>query len=114
MKMNALNKLYTRLLQVGFIVLRQAIASDERAWVQAEVELLHNVPSLIGEANTKRHEYFWFAERAHYLDWISAHGSPEAKSRKQTYYEPVWREMEPLVMELVAAKQQAVKSAIGR
>jgi hypothetical protein len=93
-----LNALYCRLLQLGFIVLRQAIHSRNDDWIQAEIELLHNVPSLIGEANLERHRYFWFTERTHHIEWASAPGRDEAKSRMLTYYEPTWREMEPVLL----------------
>lgn len=88
---------YKHILEVGFIVMRQAVESGDRDWIDAEIELLHNVPSLIGEENKHRHRYFWDKERAHYLDWVSGPGRDKAKSRMLTYYEPIWSEMEPLV-----------------
>jgi hypothetical protein len=89
--------LYAQTLQVGFLVLRQAFESGIRDWVNAELEFLHNVPSLIGETNTARHRYFWYKERRRYMDWASAPGRDQAKSRMMTYYQPIWDEMEPLI-----------------
>ena len=62
---------YGRLLQAGFIILRQAVASSDLDWIQAEIEFLHNIPSLIGESNMLRHEYFWNKELIAYIDWAS-------------------------------------------
>jgi hypothetical protein len=98
--MNELDRLYAQLMQVGLLVLRQAFESGDQAWTRAEIELLHNIPSLLGEEKIDRHRYFWSQERDHYLDWLSANGSVEARSRMRTYYEPIWKEMEPLVAQL--------------
>lgn len=95
--MNELDRLYARLLQVGFIVLDQAIESGDQDWVRAEVEFLHNIPSLLGEENSERHRYFWNEERSHYIDWVSTRGPEEAQSRLRTYYEPIWSELQPLM-----------------
>jgi hypothetical protein len=98
--MGQLATLYIRLLQVGFIVMRQANDSGDREWVDSELELLHNVPSLIEEANTARHHYFWSKERPRHIEWASGPGREWAMSRMRTYYEPIWDEMEPLIREL--------------
>jgi hypothetical protein len=63
--------------------------------------LLHNVPTLIGETNKERHQYFWHKERRRYMDWASAPGRDQAKSRMMTYYQPIWDEMEPLMTQLL-------------
>jgi len=97
--MDELERLYGRLLQVGFIVMGQAADSGNLDWLRAEIELLHNVPSLLCETNNKRHEYFWNGERPHYLDWLSEHGNEDAKARMRTFYLPIWNEMEPIIMQ---------------
>ena len=104
--MGELELLYARFLQVGFVVMRQAVESANRDWIDAEIELLHNVPSLVGEANAERHRYFWLQERTHHIEWVSGPGREEAKSRMLTYYKPIWDEMEPFVMRLIAQKGQ--------
>ena len=95
--MTQLDSMYVNMLEVGFLVLRQAVESGDRDWIDAELELLHNVPSLIGEDNKRRHEYFWEKERVHYMSWVSGPGRDRARSRMRTYYEPIWSEMGPLV-----------------
>ena len=100
--MGELDLLYARFLAVGFVVMRQAVESADRDWIDAELELLHNVPSLIGENNVERHQYFWSQERTHHIQWASAPGREEAQSRMLTYYKPLWDEMEPLFTQLTA------------
>jgi hypothetical protein len=99
--MAELDRLYARLLQVGFVVLNQAIDSGNKEWVRAEVEFLHNVPTLLGEENSERHRYFWNEERNHYVDWVSTRGPEEARSRMRTYYEPLWSEIQPLIAQRI-------------
>jgi hypothetical protein len=99
--MQEIDALYARLLQVGFIVLRQAVECGDADWIKAEIEFLHNLPSLMSDPNPERHRYFWFSERDHYIQWVSAPGRDKPKSRMSTFYEPVWRDMEPLVMRLL-------------
>jgi len=101
-----LDLLYARFLQVGFVVIRQALESGNRDWVDAELELLHNAPTLVGEGNPERHRYFWFQERAHHIEWVAAPGREGARSRMVTYYQPIWDEMEPLIMRLLTQQGQ--------
>jgi hypothetical protein len=101
--MDELDRLYARLLQVGLLVLDQAVEAGDMDWVRAEVNHLHNLPSLLGEENVDRHAYYWHEERPHYAQWIAAHGSELARSRMRTYYELLWDEMEPLISERLQA-----------
>ena len=92
-----LDALYTQFLTAGFILLREAAHACDHEWLAAEIELLHNVPSLIGETNFFRHEYFWEKERTTYLQWVNAPGREFQKSRAATFYDPFWEEMAPLI-----------------
>ena len=74
--------------------------SGDRAWLDVEMELLHNVPSLIGEGNVERHKYFWYQERPHYVEWVSAPGREIAYGRMTAYYQPIWQEMQTLITRL--------------
>ena len=98
--MTPLDACYARLLQLGFVVLRQAIESGNHDWIEAELVLLHNLPSLLGESNVERHRCFWFLERVEYMNWVRGQARNEPISRMRTYYEPIWEEMEPLIANL--------------
>jgi hypothetical protein len=95
--MQTINAYYLQLLHLGFIVLRQALDSKDWEWADHERQFLHNIPSLINETNTKRHECFWIHERDMYLEWVNRRGG-EPQSRMLTYYEPTLREMEPAML----------------
>ncbi len=51
--MNDLNIAYARLLHFGLLIVRQALDEGDLGWAQAEVTMLHNVPSLIEEPNVE-------------------------------------------------------------
>jgi hypothetical protein len=108
--MNDLDTLYARLLHFGFIFLQNAADSKDQDWLNAQLEMLQNVPSLIGESNTHRHQYYWTQERQTYIDWASAPGREAARSRMLTYFEPIWLEMEPLIVELCTTRASASPS----
>ena len=110
--MEELNAMYCRLLHLGFIVLRQAVHSGDNEWVRAEIDLLHNLPSLIGESNLEQHRYFWFIKRDLYIKWVSARGRDEPRSRMRTYYEPIWLEMEPVLLRMLDRGSETNKSAL--
>ncbi len=99
--MESLDPYYVQMLRVGFVVLRQAVEARDEPWVQAEVDLLHNIPSLIGESNQRRHLHFWSKGRPRYIEWVSAAGREWQKSRMRTYYEPIWQEMGTVLAGLV-------------
>ncbi len=108
--MSKLDEAYKMLLNVGFIVLRDAVQSKSSEWIKAEIEMLHNIPSLIGESNAQRHKYYWLQERKSYMDWMAQDGSEYAKSRMQTFYEPIWNSMSTEIDALIRKQMGAVSA----
>ena len=107
--------LYVQFLTAGFISLRLAIDAGDLEWANAETELLHNVPSLIGESNWGRHDYFMNSERPVYITWASAPGRENVKARMQTFYYPFWREIEALVKKMnPQANQSTAKTGVPK
>jgi hypothetical protein len=101
--MTTLDQLYCRLLAFGLLGLREAIRSADSAWAEAEVEFLHNVPSLLGEPNPERHRCFWALERERYIAWVRSSKRERPISRLRTYYEPVLTDIEPLIQSMESA-----------
>lgn len=104
--MHELDRYYARLLQVGLLVIDQALEAEELDWARAEVQHLHNIPTLINEENVERHAYYWNEERASYIDWLTAHGSEHARSRMRTYYKPIWDAMALQISERLQPVEQ--------
>lgn len=108
--MSELDDQYKMLLHVGFIVLREALHSGSADWAKAELEMLHNVPSLIGETNSHRHRYYWEKERIAYVEWMKKFGSEYAQSRMATFYEPIWESLGKEIEMLTDQKIGAITS----
>lgn len=102
-----LNEFYARLLHFGLLALREAIALKDLEWAKVETVFLHNIPSLIDEPNVHRHRCFWETEREIYIEWVEGCGREHIQSRLRTYYEPVWREMEPILREMFSPEAAA-------
>ena len=111
--MEELNAFYNRLLLFGLIVLREAIYAHNDDWTKAEIEMLHNLPSLVGEQNVERHRYFWFVERDVYIQRVLALENDEPKSRMRMYYEPIWHEMEPVLLGVLGEAVQACREPVN-
>lgn len=94
-----LDRLYIRMLRYGLPQLQSAAYSNDTEWLRAEIELLHNIPSLVGEQNVLRHLYFWESERGAYLEWVRNRGG-ERLDEAMAIYKPLWDEMEPLIAPL--------------
>ncbi len=106
--MDSLNGLYAIHLARGLVLIREAIQSRDYECAEAEVTLLHNIPSLLDEPNIERHRYFWLVERAAYIEWASAPGRETSLSRMNAYYEPLWLEMEPILRSLFSISEADV------
>lgn len=92
--MDELSGLYVEHLRFGLMLAKYAIDSGDFEWARAEIELNHNLPSLIEEPNFNRHVYFWKQERTKYVEWASLSGHETALSKMRTFYLPLWEEME--------------------
>jgi hypothetical protein len=99
------DRFYCFFLTAGFMALRRAAEANDAGWLNSEIELLHNVPSLIGSDVPGRHSYFWTKEGATYTDYVKMSGREAQRSHMRTYYEPIWRDMEPLVSVLLQNRQ---------
>jgi hypothetical protein len=103
--MKSLDAHYLSLLQMGLLTLRHTTKTCDHIWTRLEVEFLHNVPTLVGETNVTRHLYFWQNEREMYLERLSAISNTEAKLRMVRFYEPIFREMQPIIDDLIAKQK---------
>lgn len=111
--MNSLDKHYQQLLHFGLLNVREAVFADDSDWAKVETEFLHNLPSLIGEANLERHRYFWEAERPAYLAWVQGSNHTAARSRLAAFYAPIFDEMSTIYRNEVAPSIRTVSPRIS-
>jgi hypothetical protein len=68
--MSERDKLYLQILTYGLIRLREAARAGDSDYCAVEADHLHNLPSLLGEPNELRHEYYFEKERTLYLERV--------------------------------------------
>ena len=103
-RMDMLQKLYIKLLHYGLIEIKTASGLDQKEWLKAEINFLHNIPSLLNETNIQRHRYFWEQERPYYLESIEELNLND-NIRMMSFYDDILQEMEPLFQELLKEDQ---------
>ena len=76
--MSERDRLYCQILHFGLLSLREAarislLDSTQFQYAQycaLEADHLHNIPSLIGDTNESRHDYYFDMERTLYLEGL--------------------------------------------
>jgi hypothetical protein len=101
--MRTRDEVYLAMLSHGLSNIRVAAWGGNAAYCGIEADHLHNVPSLIGEANEARHEYYLGAERSCYLNSLARIKSRDFDGIVQ-FYSPLWAELE---LHLQAARTKA-------
>ena len=92
--MSKRDQIYIRILEHGLLRLRDAGLLGMTEYCAIEAEHLHNLPSLIGEANERRHEYYFEKERPYYLERVNR--SVPGFDLTLRRYEECWQELRDL------------------
>jgi hypothetical protein len=86
--------IYLQILHVGLLRLRDAARLGYVEYCANEAEHLHNVPSLIGETNEHRHEFYLEKERPYYLERLDL--SIPGMDFTLRRYEELWQRLTAL------------------
>jgi hypothetical protein len=97
MTMNELDRLYIELLYHGLVAIRNASVAGDLELCQAASELLHEVPSLIGEANRQRHLYQALPVRQAFLHWIARSERQDVRHLTEVWFAPLWKRIDALL-----------------
>jgi hypothetical protein len=81
---------YTELLEFGLLAIRNLANAGRIELCEIEADHLHNVPSLIDEANEYRHRHYILSERAWYLDRLKRLGADEYLKSRERHYSYPW------------------------
>ncbi len=88
------DKAYLRMLRCGLVMLRNTAHTDRIDLCRIEAEHLHEIPTLVGEPNERRHEYYLRGTRELYLESLRELGAGEyLESANIWYFEP-WQVLE--------------------
>jgi hypothetical protein len=97
---------YLALLHSGLVMLRNVAHAGQIDLCHIEAEHLHEIPTLIGEGNEARHEYYLRGTRDLYLQSLKQLGAGEyLESANIWYFEP-WRTLEAFAKAAVASEAE--------
>jgi hypothetical protein len=85
------DRAYLDLLSYGLVTLRNCAYSGPLELCLVEADPLHNLPSLVGEINERRHEYYIVQERDLYLHRLHELGATEYLQRTRSLYAEPWQ-----------------------
>jgi hypothetical protein len=91
-----LDTLYLTILQKGLLFSREAHSQRLCDWLGAEIEFLHNIPSLMGDTNLHRHVYFVQGEWDLYMQTMREK-CPDMLTYTEAYYGPVLKELRAII-----------------
>jgi hypothetical protein len=85
------DRIYLQILQWGLIGVRAAAWAGDSAYCAVEADHLHNLPSLVGETNELRHDYYYEQERTLYLERVDR--SIMGVGNTLVLYEKLWAQL---------------------
>jgi hypothetical protein len=85
------DRAYLDLLHHGLVLLRNFAHSGRVELCRVEAEHLHEVPTLIGEANEHRHVYYLRGTRDLYLSQLRELGATEYLEQVGIWYAGAWQ-----------------------
>jgi hypothetical protein len=87
-----LDRDYREILKHCLRFAREASREPTLARVQQEIEHLHEIPGLIGDANVLRHYDYLKRIRGAYLGWLREN-RPELEAAVVSQLQPIWQRM---------------------
>jgi hypothetical protein len=85
------DRAYLDLLHRGLVMLRNYSRGDRIDLCRIEAEHLHEIPTLIGEANEHRHTYYLHGTRSLYLQQLRELDDAEYLEQVTIWYAGPWR-----------------------
>ena len=102
------DKAYLDLLHSGLVLLRNFARGGRLEFCPVEAEHLHEIPTLIGETNERRHVYYLRGTRGLYLQQLRALGDAAYLEQVSIWYSGPWRVLADVAgMRLPAWDQEA-------
>jgi hypothetical protein len=82
---------YRDLLHYGLLAVRSHAYSGQVELCGIEADHLHNIPSLLAEANEARHKYYIIQERSLYLERLKSFPEPDYLRFTRNRYSDSWK-----------------------
>jgi hypothetical protein len=108
------DRAYLEILHFGLVLLRNFACGGRLEFTPIEAEHLHEIPTLIGEANEQRHTYYLCGTRGLYLQQLRALGDAVYLEQVSIWYSRPWRLLADAAgVRLLAWDQEAEPDAPG-
>ena len=95
--MTQLDDMYLSILKSGIVAIRNSLSVGDAEWAQLEAEHLHEIPSLIADANNNRHHYYLNQTVALYLEAIKKRNRMDIARHAHAAYFAVWDRMREML-----------------
>jgi len=95
--MNELDEIYLQILRDGILTIRSLAAGGDRERIFAEADHIHNLPTLIGNANHQLHLYYAQIERPCYLEWLKNHVDLTQHDFTNPLFAPLWKRLDSIL-----------------
>lgn len=92
------DRAYFDLLHRGLVLLRNIAHSGNVDLCRVEAEHLHEMPTLIGEGNESRHEYYLRATRERYLQQLRELQATDYLEQVAIWYEGPWQVLDSVAV----------------
>jgi hypothetical protein len=103
--MGARHQAYAEILQWGLLAIREAAHVGKFRICEIEADHIHNLPSLLDEANEARHHCYIVNERKFYLEQLDRLGDPEYLEERKSRYKDPWKVLMALALDELKSHQ---------
>ena len=105
---------YLDLLHRGLVMLRNFAHTGDVELCRIEADHLHNIPTLLHEANEHRHEYYIRGERGVFLERLRQLGATEYLEQIRIWYSEPWRVLAAAAHYQLPAWEQEAEPDVAR
>jgi hypothetical protein len=97
--MQARQQAYAEILGWGLLAIREAARAGKTKVCEIEADHIHNLPSLLHEANEARHHCYIVPERKYYIARLEEHGDAEYAEQQLRQYKDPWKVLMTLALD---------------
>src|SRR5687768_10213212 len=97
--MQARQQAYEEILGWGLLAIREAARAGKAKVCENGADPIHNLPSLLLEANEARHHCYIVPERKYYIASLDEHGDAEYAEQQLRQYKDPWKVLMTLALD---------------
>ncbi|MCC5847775.1 MAG: hypothetical protein JJU29_06730 [Verrucomicrobia bacterium] len=91
---------YIEILRAGLLIIRDALAVSDFERASLEAEHIHDLPTLLGESNVKRHQYYYDITRILYMEKLKELPTDSFVNIVLTRHFPAWKQLGAILKDM--------------